>query len=215
MREIDIDNWERAGPFRYFAGYQRPQYGLTARLDVSRVMGPLKAAGHRPFIVMLHAFCIAGNAVPAFRQRLRGGRDGVPLGAVEHEAVGVSPTVARDDGSFAFCAIPFAAGFGAFARDATARIEAARNSTGLEDPAQGDAWLYLSCTPTVDFTALSNAMADPLDCVPRIVWGKFMADGADRFSCAVSVEIHHCLVDGGHIAAFLAEAQKALDTLDA
>ncbi|MCP1199265.1 CatA-like O-acetyltransferase [Notoacmeibacter sp. MSK16QG-6] len=215
MRRIDIDTWDRAGPFRLFATYERPQYGLTARLDVTRLMHVLKPAGHRPFIVMLHAFCQAGNAVPAFRQRLRGGMNGEALSAVEHERIGVSPTVARPDGSFGFCAVPAADDYAAFATDAAERIARAAEDAGLDDPAEGDGWLYLSCTPAVDFTALTNAMRDRRDCVPRIVWGKFVENGVGRWSCAVSVEVHHSLVDGGHIAAFLAEAQKIIDTLDA
>ncbi|WP_143534727.1 CatA-like O-acetyltransferase [Notoacmeibacter marinus] len=213
--KIDIDHWDHAGPFRLYSGYERPQYGLTARLDLTRLMTVLKPAGHRPFIVMLHAFCQAGNAVVPFRQRLRGGTDGEPLGAVEHESIGVSPTVARPDGSFAFCAVPQAADYAAFAADATRRIGEAASSAGLDNPATDDGWLYMSCTPKVDFTALTNAMEGPLDCVPRVVWGKFVEDGAGRWSCAVSVEVHHCLVDGGHIADFLEKAQNAIDTLEA
>ncbi len=213
MRTIDIDNWDRAGPFRFFAGYERPQYGLVTRLDVTRMMTQMKAAGHRPFITILYALSVAGNAVPAFRQRLRGGADGEPLGVVEHETIGVAPTIARSDGSFAFSAIPHAANLAAFEAEAARLIDEAKSTTGLTDPGHHDGWLYMSCTPTIDFTALTNAMAGPLDSVPRICWGKYVEDADGRWSCALCVEVHHCLVDGGHIAAFVAEAQKALDGL--
>ncbi|RLQ88998.1 CatA-like O-acetyltransferase [Notoacmeibacter ruber] len=215
MRTIDLDDWDHAGPFRLYSQYERPQYGLTARLDVTRLMTVLKPAGHRPFIVMLHALCQAANVVAPFRQRFRGGTDGEPLGAVEHEWVGVSPTVARPDGSFGFSAIPPAENYAAFASNAARLIAQAAEGTGLDDPAEGDHWIYLSCTPAVDFTALTNAMEGPRDCVPRIVWGKFVEDGAGRWSCAISIEVHHCFIDGSHIAAFIAETQKVIDTLRA
>ena len=212
IRTIDIDGWERAGPFRFFSTYQRPQYGLVARIDITRMMTERKAAGHRPFIMMLHAMSVAGNAVPAFRQRLRGGTGGEPLSVIEYDRIGLGPTVARPDGSFAFASIPHADCFASFEEEAARRIVEAIGTTGLEDKATDDGSLYLSCTPTIDFTALTNAMRGPLDSVPRICWGKFVEAPDGRWSCALSVEVHHCLIDGAHIAAFFAAAQQTLDS---
>ncbi len=70
--------------------------------------------------------------------------------------------------------------------------------------------VYLSCLPWLDFTSINNAIPDADDCIPRISWGKFVEDERGRWSMAVAVEVHHALIDGEHIAAFLSAAQGRL-----
>jgi chloramphenicol O-acetyltransferase type A len=72
-----------------------------------------------------------------------------------------------------------------------------------------DDWFYMSCLPWVDFTAMTNPVDGPDDCVPRVTWGKFVPhSGAWRLS--VSVQVHHALVDGLHLGRFYETLQSRL-----
>jgi len=43
-----------------------------------------------------------------------------------------------------------------------------------------------------------------------VAWGKFVPEGPE-WRMAVSIQVHHALVDGAHLGAFFAALQNALD----
>ena len=68
---------------------------------------------------------------------------------------------------------------------------------------------YLSCMPWLDYTSINNALPGPDDCIPRITWGKIVErDG--RWEMAMTLEVHHALVDGAQVGAYFAAVQDAL-----
>lgn len=69
---------------------------------------------------------------------------------------------------------------------------------------------YLSCMPWLDYTAINNALPGPDDCIPRVTWGKFVEHNG-RWDMAMTLEVHHALVDGAQVGAFFAAVQRALD----
>lgn len=73
---------------------------------------------------------------------------------------------------------------------------------------------WLSCLPWLDFTHLDNAQPGPGDCIPRIAWGRFVQDpGGDRWTMALSIQVHHALADGRHVAEAVAAVRAALDAI--
>ena len=86
---IDPENWERAGQYRLFSTYARPQYAMTARVEVTRLLTVLKPAGVKPAIACMYALGHASNVIPAFRHRLR--EDGM---VAEYSRADISSTVA-------------------------------------------------------------------------------------------------------------------------
>src|ERR671916_366731 len=42
-RVVDLGTWNRADQFRFFRGFQRPHYAITARVDVTRLKGARRA----------------------------------------------------------------------------------------------------------------------------------------------------------------------------
>ena len=209
-REIDLQSWPRAETYRLFRSYLKPHYAITSRIDVTRLVAELKPAGVSPYRACLYAIGAGVHAVPELRMRFRG--DSV----VEHDAVELSMTVPRDDGTFAYAYVPFQADWPAFDRDALALMDAAAAAGGLAaNTGFRDDLAYLSCLPWLDFTALDNALPGPDDCIPRISWGRFVEDGNGRHSMAVAVEVHHALVDGMHLGQYFAAMQAALDGIPA
>ena len=55
-------------------------------------------------------------------------------------------------------------------------------------------------------------MRNPDDCIPRVSWGKFVErDG--RWDMAMTLEVHHALVDGAQVGAYFTAVQEALDAV--
>lgn len=69
---------------------------------------------------------------------------------------------------------------------------------------------FLSCMPRLDYTSINNAVSGPEDCIPRVTWGKIVQD-AGKWRMAMTLEVHHALVDGAQVGAYFAATQAALD----
>ena len=205
-RIIDQDTWPRAAQFQLFRGYQQPHYAATTRLDVSHLMAR-KADGVSPYRGCLYAIGAGLHAVPELCMRFRGDT------VVAHDMVTLSMTVPTDAGSFGYGYVPFVPDFAAFDRQAQALI-AQVAAGGVLDANSGerDDLAYLSCMPWLDYTSINNALPGPDDCIPRVTWGKIVDQGG-RFDMAMTLEVHHALVDGAQVGAYFAAVQDALTAL--
>ncbi|MBM1222232.1 chloramphenicol acetyltransferase [Ponticoccus sp. SC2-23] len=206
-RAVDLASWPRAEAFQLFRKYDRPHYAITVRIDVTRLMTERKAAGVSPYRAALYAIGAGVDAVPELRMRFRGER--VTL----YDRVEMSMSVPRPDGSFGYGYLPFQPGFAAFDQLAQDRIAVARDATDMgANAGERDDLVYLSCLPWLDYTSLNNALPGPEDCIPRISWGKMVAEG-DTWSMPMTIEVHHALVDGAHVGAFFDTVAETFTTL--
>ncbi|MEL7181138.1 MAG: chloramphenicol acetyltransferase [Pseudomonadota bacterium] len=203
---VDLETWPRAAQFHFFRSYQQPHYATTSRLDVTRLMAR-KADGLSPYRACLYAIGAGLHAVPELCMRFRG--DVV----VAHDMVTLSMTVPTDAGTFGYAYVPFVDDFARFDAQAKALIdEVAKGGTLQANSGERDDLAYLSCMPWLDYTAINNALPGPDDCIPRVTWGKFMEkDG--RWDMAMTLEVHHALVDGAQVGAYFAAVQGALDRM--
>lgn len=207
MRVIDRATWPRRHHLETFLRFERPHTSVCAPVDVTNLVAAVRAQGASLFGTLLHAACVAANAVPELRQRLRG--DDV----VEHAVVHPSFTVAGPDDTFRFCPGRFEPDPARFRRAMReAMDEAAREQPLTEAP--GDDRIFVSSLPWVAFTAVEHPMKSAADCVPRIAWGRVdTADGASRVP--LSITAHHGLVDGLHMARFIARFEELAQRADA
>ena len=203
---VDLDTWPRAAQFRLFRTYQQPHYATTVRIDVTHLMAR-KAAGVSPYRACLYAIGTGLHAVPELCMRFR---DDV---VVRHDMITLSMTVPMDAGSFGYAYVPYLADFAAFDRQAQALIDqvARGGALGANTGARDDL-AYLSCMPWLDYTAINNALPGPDDCIPRVSWGKF-AEKDGRWDMAMTLEVHHALVDGAQVGAYFAAVQGAIATV--
>ncbi len=207
-RLVDLGAWARADQFRFFRGYERPHYAITARVDVSRLKGGARREGMSPFRACLWAIGCGVHAVPELRMRFRGET------VTEYERVELSSTVAMADGTFNYVYLPSEPEFAAFDGEAARRIGAVRAGAPLQaNDGSRDDLAYLSCLPWLDYTALDNALPHAADCIPRVSWGRFVEGAGGRWSCAMTIQVHHALVDGRQVGAYFAGVQAALDAI--
>jgi len=202
-RIVDLDTWPRAAQFRFFRSYQQPHYATTTRLDVTHLMA-CKALGVSPYRGCLYAIGAGLHAVPELCMRFRGDQ------VVAHQMVTLSMTVPTDAGSFGYAYVPFTADYGAFDAKAKALIgEVARGAALDANSGERDDLAYLSCMPWLDYTSINNALPGPDDCIPRVTWGKIVENDG-RWEMAMTLEVHHALVDGAQVGAYFAAVQAAL-----
>ncbi len=200
---VDLETWPRAAQFHFFRTYDKPHYAVTGRLDVTHVMAR-KAGGVSPYRACLYAIGAGLHAVPELCMRFRG--DVV----VQHEMVTLSMTVPTDAGTFGYAYVPFMSDFTAFDAQADALIKEVAKGRVLDaNSGQRDDLAYLSCMPWLDYTAINNALPGPDDCIPRVTWGKFVEQG-ECWTMAMTLEVHHALVDGAQVGAYFAAVQEAL-----
>jgi chloramphenicol O-acetyltransferase type A len=144
----------------------------------------------------------AAEETPAFRLRVREDR------VFSHDALRLSTTVLREDGTFAFAVFDPATTLDTFAPAADRELARAVRPGPLTIPG-GDDIIYHSTLPWLRFTSFTNAIDTGADSIPRIVFGKRARDGA-RFTMPVAVEVHHAVVDGVDVARFIERFEAVL-----
>jgi chloramphenicol O-acetyltransferase type A len=120
-------------------------------------------------------------------------------------------TVPLADGNFRYAYVPWQPDFVTFDRQAEALIaEVAAGGELNANEGQRDDVAYLSAMPWLDYSSINNALPHAQDCIPRVSWGKFV-ESAGRWSMAMTIEVHHALVDGRQVGEYFAAVQGALD----
>ncbi len=203
---VDLSTWDRAQQFQFFRTFERPHYATTVRMDVSALMAERKTHNLSPFRHTVWAIGVGLHAVSELCMRFKGET------VTRYDRLQLSATIPLENGDFRYSYFPFDPDRAAFDAKSAAMIEALRqggdlnaNDGSIEDVA------YLSCLPWLDYTALDNAFPNAQDCIPRISWGKIVPKG-DGFDMAMTLQIHHALADGLHVARFFEATQAALAT---
>jgi chloramphenicol O-acetyltransferase type A len=153
---------------------------------------------------------VAVNSVKELKFRL------IDNQVVEFEAIHAGTTIGREDGTFGFAFIPYSIDFYSFDAELKREIEAVKSSTGLRlnnDNIKKDLIRH-STFPWNSFTGLLHPTNnDQKESVPKITFGKFaIRDG--RKYLPLSIEAHHGLVDGLHLAKYLEEFQRLLNQIE-
>lgn len=195
-RVISMDRDPRREQFQLFSGYTFPYAGVTVQLDVTALELRLRAE-HKPvFLTMLYVIHRAVNRVP------------------EYDECPVSFTELKPDGSYAYCRmetarIPYE-DYIAMGRQQQA---AARQGGTIETDRQAESpCIFASCLPWLNYTSLTHPACTPADSNVRVSWGQlFMRCGMTQLS--VSIQVHHALADGWHIARFYRALEEEIAAL--
>jgi len=196
---LDIGKWPRKEHFEFFSKMEEPFWGATVAIDCTKAYENAKASGVSFFVYYLHKTLIAVNSVEPFRYRIDAEQVFV------YERIDASATISREDGSFGFSLIEYDPDLEVFAETALNEIERVRKTPGLFTRTfDQQNLIHFSALPWVDFSALSHARSFTLaDSCPKISFGKMtLTENANR-SMPMSVHVHHGLMDGFHIGAFI------------
>ena len=202
---LSMEKYPRRSHFEYFRSLAFPYVGLTVNVDITRFRENIKAQGLPFFLSFCYCVSRAANRVPEFRQRIMG--DGI----VQFDNCPTSHTVALKNGTYCYCELTSNLPFADFIPYAIRAQDEARKKATIDETDSLDK-LFISCLPWLSYTALIQPVPIPADSNPRITWGKFFSQG-DQFLLPVTVQCHHALVDGVHIARFFDTLQDELRQL--
>jgi chloramphenicol O-acetyltransferase type A len=203
---FDLESWERSSQFQLFRVYDQPFFNICTDVDVSRLHQRCSAPdGPSFFLATLHLSLRAANHIRELRMRIRGERVWL------HDRIHGGSIILRDDETFAFAYFDFEPRFDRFEELGREVIERARHSSAALDPQNDrDDLIHTSVLPWIRFTSFSHARRwHREDSVPKIVFGKHFERDGTRWM-PVSIEVHHALLDGIHVARFLEYFQNAL-----
>lgn len=194
--QIDLSTSPRAAHYEYFRAMAYPYVGVTANVDITRFMQRRVAQKQPFFLSLLYHVERAANRVPELRRRIW--QDSV----IEFEWCPSSYTVAKPDGSYAYCTVRADMPFESFLPEAQRAQEICRSSGGIAEEADAAIpCLFVSSLPWLNYSALVQPVPAPADSNPRITWGKYIEENG-RILLPLSLLCHHALVDGLHISRF-------------
>ncbi|MFM2229066.1 MAG: hypothetical protein RL607_324 [Bacteroidota bacterium] len=205
--KIDLDSWNRKEHFLFFKQMEEPFYGLTTRVDCTKAYAKSKELGVSFFIYYLYKTLASVNACEPFRLRIINEEPWL------FERIDASATIMRSDQTFGFSLIEFHPDITTFSSIAHQEINRIQETTGLltrDFPHEN--LIHFSSIPWVDFQGLSHARGFSYpDSCPKISYGKMIEENGKQ-SMAISVHVHHGLIDGIHVGQFLDTLQSLLDS---
>ena len=118
----------------------------------------------------------------------------------------------RDDKTFGFSLIQYDNDLTVFAEITRKEIDRIQNTTGLITRDFEINLIHFSALPWVDFTSYSHARSFTWpDSCPKISYGKMVEENGKK-TMAVSIHVHHGLVDGYHVGEFVSILQKLMNS---
>lgn len=207
MRIINTENWNRKEHFDFFSKMASPYFGIVTEVDCTLAYQNAKENNYSFFAYYLHQSMIAVNSVEELKYRIVNGN------VVSFPTIHAGATIGREDGTFGFIFVHFSKDFETFNSDLQNEIQSVQNSTGLrlnDDDMKKDLIRH-STIPWNSFTGLLHPTNfDQTESVPKITFGKFSIRDNKKY-LPVSIEAHHGLLDGFHLAKYLTEFQRQLD----
>ena len=207
MKIIDTEKWNRKEHFEFFSKMASPYFGIVTEVDCTIAYEKAKEKERSFFACYLHQSMAAINSVEELKLRI------VDYQVVLFDKINAGCTIGRADGTFGFAFVNFSENFETFNNELQEEISAVQNSTGLRlnnDDIKKDLIRH-STLPWTSFTGLLHPTDfDKTESVPKVTFGKFSIREGRKY-LPVSIEAHHGLADGFHLAKYLNEFQKLLD----
>lgn len=207
MKYIDIDTWNRKEHFEFFSQMDNPFFGVVSEIDCTRAHAYSKEQGISFFAHYLYQSVRAVNLVEAMKLRVAGKK------VILYDVIHASATIGRKDGTFGFSFMESASDFDSFNAALMAERKSVEESSGLRNSsnAQRTDVIHYSTLPWSKFTGLTHARSfNTSDTVPKITFGKIFSREGNKY-LPISVDVHHGLVDGLHIAQFMDAFQRLMD----
>lgn len=204
-QKLHLETWNRKEHFLFFKQMQEPFFGVTVTVDCTLAYEKAKASGVSFFTYYLHKTLTAVNAIENFRYRISG--DEIYI----FDRIDVSATIIRADKTFGFSYIEYDNDINAFAANTKTEIQRIQTTTGLLTTTYPENLIHFSALPWIDFTSFSHARSFTFpDSCPKISFGK-MVENNSRKTMAMSVHVHHGLMDGIHLGEFLEEFERVMN----
>lgn len=202
---IDRETWERKSYWEQFTQQARCYASLTAQVDVTRLVDQTQKKGCSFYIALLYCVTAVVNRHREFRYAYDARTDRVLL----WKEVWPSHLVFHDrEESFTAIWSRWNPDFKAFSQNCREDIERGKKARGHHLLDMPPNTFDVTALPWLSYTSLDiNLTADAVYLAPIISWGRWRSDGS-RTVLPLSMEIHHAVADGFHIARFFREVEQ-------
>lgn len=207
MQIIDLENWNRKEHFEFFSSLKSPYFGFTTEVDCTKAYENAKKNGYSFFSFYMYKSMMAINKVNELKLRI------VDDKVAQYDIVHVGSTIGRADGTFAFSYFEHSEDFSVFNERLQNQIGIIQKSKGLgiSNDVLPPNHIRHTTIPWSSFSAILHPSdLDPKESIPKIAFGKFTLKNGKKMM-PVSIEAHHGLADGLHLARYFEEFQKQLD----
>ena len=204
-QKLNLDTWNRKEHYLFFKQMEEPFFGVTTTIDCTKAYEKAKALGISFFTYYLHKTLVAVNQTEAFRYRII--EDEIYI----YDQIDASATILRADDTFGFSLIEYSEDLTTFAEITQKEIARIQTSTGLFTREFADNLIHFSALPWIDFSSFTHARSFTWpDSCPKISFGKMMESNGKK-TMAMSIHVHHGLMDGIHLGAFLKLFEELMD----
>jgi chloramphenicol O-acetyltransferase type A len=205
MRTIDMQTWSRRQHFNLYNSFNHPHFNMCANVDLTHFLPYLKKNPLSFNAAVVYLISLTANAIPEFRYRIHGEV------VIEHEIVHPSTTILISEDVFSFCACTYMEDFHDFLVGYVEKVAYLKEHPTLEEESADDDVLIMTAIPWISFTSFMHPInMHPCDSIPRFAWGKYYKEG-ERIRMPLSVQAHHAVMDGIHMAKFYEKIQGYLD----
>ena len=209
MKTFNTSSWNRKEQFDFFKDYEDPFFSISLNLDVTRLYSFCKN-NNLSFTLSLYYYATeAANSITEFRLRLQ---DGV---VYDIENMIMGSTVLNKDNTFFFCYFPSNDSVEGYNKIGKEMIETYKeNDTTFEANENELAVIHGSMLPWFSYTNIKHARnGDEKDKgIPKFVFGKYFNENNKKM-IPFTIDVHHGLMDGYHVAQFLDHFQNRINEL--
>ena len=206
-KDIDIYTWKRKKHFEYYQEFDNPCFSININIDITALIDKTCERNLKFFPSFLFCLMKAMNQVEELKFRVRDNK------VVIHDLIHPSYTVLNETENFVFCYSRFIDDFDIFYNSVLEDILMAIKGNNLSDEGGRDDLVFVSSVPWIAFNSITHPFKkDDPHSIPRVTFGKYFKEGK-TIKLPISVQAHHGLVDGLHIARLLERINEAIVTL--
>lgn len=208
MDKFDVENWDRKPQYDFFKTYQDPFFNITATLEVHNLYTYCKK--HQLSFSLANLFvaikCI--NEILEFKLRIFNNQ------VYLFNSVDIGSTVLNDNKTFSFCHFKYQESIFEFDIQGKQVIENHKKGIVFEPNVELLGVVHCSTLPWISFTGIKHARkGDEAGMgIPKIIFGKVFEENNTK-KIPFSVEVHHSLMDGYHVALLFEKMQSFINQL--
>ncbi|SFS73895.1 CatA-like O-acetyltransferase [Lutibacter maritimus] len=208
MEKFDIENWIRKPQFDFFKTYEDPFFNITSTIEVTNLYNYCKKHNLSFSLACIYVAIKCINEIQEFKLRIF--NDEIYL----FNTVEIGSTILNDDNTFSFCYFKNKSSIFEFNTQGKEVIENHKKGNVFEPKEDLLAIIHCSTIPWISFTGIKNARKgdEAKHGIPKIIFGKVFEENNIK-KIPFSVEAHHALLDGFHVALLFKKMQNFINKL--
>lgn len=208
---IDKQNWKRKECFEHYFSNVPCTYSMTVSLDITTLLNTINNHALKLYPVMIYAISSIVNKHEEFRMSIdEAGNVGFfdevyPCYTIFH----------KDDETFSDIWTAYSTDFKTFYNHYLEDMQQCGDIKGMSGkPQQENNTFTISCIPWVSFTSFNLNLEKGYSYLPPIFTiGKYCSDN-EKILLPLSIQVHHAVCDGFHVARFTNELQEWINTFE-